>query len=275
VIGQFLIGNRAVRVDFSQGVCVAIPLDFAGPQPSHFGVSPARAEPLVVGSFIGDTRRGGSCNVPVVALNPHCNGTHTESVAHIVDQPVPIHEALSGRPIPASLVTVTPVPALGSGEHYRPALADGDLLVTAAALTAAIDRQPDAWLQAVVVRTQPNDPSKRTRRYGSGGFPPFLSVESIDYLVSRGIHHLLVDIPSVDKMHDEGLLTVHHRFWQVPEGSHTLTDGSRCDRTITEMIYVPDTLPDGAYLLVLQVPAFATDVAPSRPWLYPVELLEQ
>src|SRR5262249_2765989 len=162
-----------------------------------------------------------------------------------------------------TLLTVTPVPALDSGEHYRPALAAGDLLITAAAVIAALDRQADAWLEAVVVRTLPNDPSKRTRRYGADGFPPFLSIESIAYLTGRGVVHLLVDIPSVDKMHDEGLLTVHHRFWQVPEGSHTLTVDSRRDRTITEMIYVPDALPDGPYLLDLQVPAFATDVAPS------------
>jgi kynurenine formamidase len=273
VIGQFTIGGRAVRVDFARGVCIAIPLDFAGPQPSHFGAPPARAEPMATGDFIGDTRRGGSCNVPVITMNPHCNGTHTESVGHIVNEAVTIHDALPGRPIPAYLVTIRPVPASDGGETYRPGLGHADSLITAASLGAALNGVSDAWLEALVIRTLSNERDKQTRRYGVDGFPPFLSIEAIDYMGARGVRHLLVDIPSVDRTHDEGRLTVHHRFWQVPEGSHSLSTDSRRDRTITEMIYVPDTVADGAYLLDLQVPAFSTDAAPSRPWLYPVEFI--
>src|SRR5262249_33648797 len=152
VIGQFTIGGRAVRVDFARGVCIAILLDFAGPQPSHFGAAPARAEPMSAGDFVGDTRRGGRCNVPIVTMNPHCNGTHTESVGHIVNEAVPIHEALPGRPIPACLVTVSPVPAPRSGEHYRPVLEQADSLITAAALGAALDGVSEAWLDALIIR---------------------------------------------------------------------------------------------------------------------------
>ena len=52
MIGQFTIGGRAVRVDFARGVCIAIVLDFGGPQPSHFGAPPARAEPMAAGDFV-------------------------------------------------------------------------------------------------------------------------------------------------------------------------------------------------------------------------------
>jgi hypothetical protein len=34
---------------------------------------------------------------------------------------------------------------------------------------------------------------------------------------------------------------------------------------------MPDSAPDGLYLLDLHVPAFAADAAPSRPVLYPVQ----
>src|SRR5687767_12487757 len=109
VIGHFTIGGRAVRVDFGRGVCLAIPLDFAGPQPCHFGVSPATAAPLDAnGVFLGDTRQGGSCNVPVITINPHCNGTHTESVSHIVNEVVPVHQAVSPGPFTACLISVSP-----------------------------------------------------------------------------------------------------------------------------------------------------------------------
>jgi hypothetical protein len=39
---------------------------------------------------------------------------------------------------------------------------------------------------------------------------------------------------------------------------------------VTELAYVPEPVPDGLYLLDLQVPAFATDAAPSRPVIYPL-----
>jgi kynurenine formamidase len=273
VIGQFFVGGRAVRVDFSRGRSLAIALDFAGPQPCLFGAAPAAATPMVAGPFVGSTRQGGPCNVLTLTLNPHCNGTHTESVAHIVNQAVPVYEAVPPGPVPASLVTVTPARATVSGENYRPALGEGDTFITAASLCAILDDRPDGWLEAVVIRTRPNDDRKLTRRYGEGGSSPFFSIEAIDYLHARGVKHLLVDVPSVDRMHDDGLLTVHHRFWNVPEGTHNLIATSHQDRTLTEMIFVPDALPDGPYLLALHVPAFQADAAPSWPWVYPVEFV--
>ena len=68
-------------------------------------------------------------------------------------------------------------------------------------------------------------------------------------------------------MYDDGLLTNHHLFWKVAENTHQMGSDSRQDRTITEMIYVDDAMGDGWYLLNLQVPAFGTDAAPSRPLL--------
>jgi len=76
-----------------------------------------------------------------------------------------------------------------------------------------------------------------------------------------GVKHLLVDIPSVDKEIDGGTLAFHHAFWNVPEQPIT-------NRTITELIYVPNEVEDGHYILELQVSNFDNDAAPSRPLLY-------
>ena len=88
-------------------------------------------------------------------------------------------------------------------------------------------------------------------------------------LIARGIEHVLVDIPSLDKMHDEGRLTNHHLFWNVPAGRHALTTDTKISKTITEMIFVPNKVRDGCYLLDLQVPEFMSDAAPSRPVIFP------
>jgi hypothetical protein len=42
-------------------------------------------------------------------------------------------------------------------------------------------------------------------------------------------------------------------------------------RTITELALIPQSAPDGLYLLDLQVPRMLCDAAPSRPLLFPLE----
>jgi len=44
------------------------------------------------------------------------------------------------------------------------------------------------------------------------------------------------------------------------------------NKTITEMIFVPNKIKDGNYLLQLQVINFSGDAAPSRPIIYPLEI---
>ena len=51
-----------------------------------------------------------------------------------------------------------------------------------------------------------------------------------------------------------------------PEG----LDTSR--RSATEMIFVPDGVPDGLYWLELGLSPLLSDATPSRPLLYPVEV---
>ena len=93
--------------------------------------------------------------------------------------------------------------------------------------------------------------------------PPFLEDVAIYYLLELGVRHLLIDTPSVDKEVDGGALKSHHAFWNYPDNPNIL-------KTITELIYVDDSIHDGSYLLDLQVAAFENDAAPSRPILYKI-----
>ncbi len=89
----------------------------------------------------------------------------------------------------------------------------------------------------------------------------------------RGVDHLVLDIPSLDRLHDDGLLSCHHLFWQVIEGSHQASPNSLLHKTITEMAYVANEIDDGFYFINLQIPAFINDAAPSRPVLYAAQAL--
>lgn len=269
---RFEWGGREHVCDMAGGQPIAIDMDFNGPQPNHFGADKASRHSLQLGGFIGATQQGGSCNVDVIELVPHCNGTHTETIGHIVDDEVFVGQVAPTRLLGARLVTVEPQLAADCGESYRPAFDEGDRVLTAASLKRAMALEPSRGpLEAVVIRTRPNDLSKKGRAYNQQNEPPFFTVEAIEYLNEIGCEHLLVDIPSVDRMIDDGLLTNHHLFWNVAEGSHQLEAESYRQKTISEMVYVPDSLEDGYYLCLLSVPAFFSDAAPSRPVLFSVE----
>ena len=45
----------------------------------------------------------------------------------------------------------------------------------------------------------------------------------------------------------------------------------RLDATITEFIFVPNSVNDGAYFLNIQMAPFENDASPSRPVLYQIE----
>jgi kynurenine formamidase len=129
--------------------------------------------------------------------------------------------------------------------------------------TAAI---PAEQLDALVVRTLPNDTSKRTRHW-ENETSPYFTPDAMSAIRSRGVKHLLVDLPSIDPLHDGGVLAAHRVFWDMPASSTALPGDAARQRTITELIFVPDEVTDGPYLLTIQFPHIVSDAAPSRPIL--------
>jgi len=121
---------------------------------------------------------------------------------------------------------------------------------------------------ALILRTLPNDDSKMSRSYGDNNIPPYCLADAMEYIVECGFKHLLVDMPSIDRLFDEGKLTNHRTFWNVEQGSFEANAATRINSTITELIYVPDEVIDGKYLLNLQIAPFESDAAPSRPVLF-------
>lgn len=260
---DFRIDGRNWRADLSQPQDISIALQFNGPQPHCFGAPAAQATVYAVGSFEGDVRRNGSCNCTSHMLTPHCNGTHTECVGHITYERVSVRDVTIESLLLARLVSVQPVPS--------PRTADAnDVVITLEALQSACKAESLAHCQALILRTLPNGPEKIARDYDAGDYPAYFEPEAMHWLTDQGIEHLLVDLPSVDRMADEGRLLAHRMFWGMPPGATSLTQASRPQATLTELIYVKPGILDGLYLLNLQVAPFAADAAPSRPLLYPL-----
>jgi kynurenine formamidase len=121
-------------------------------------------------------------------------------------------------------------------------------------------------VEAIVIRTSPNLTQKRSKKYSHTN-PPYIDEAAAIYVRECGIKHLLIDLPSVDKEHDEGKLLAHKAFWNVRDVNQ-LNDDARLDATITELIFVSDSVIDGDYLLNLQIASFENDATPSKPVLY-------
>ena len=274
MILEFNVAGKSFRFDSNRSEDLSIPVKFNEEQPNAFGVPRASSKAFEEGTVIGDTRKGGACNFEEIKLIPHCNGTHTECIGHITDHRYSIQEQLKDTFIPATLITVRPESALSSRESYVPEKEDDDLIITEASLKESLSSVSKDFLTGLIIRTLPNSHSKMNRSY-SDYKAPFFSTEAMRLIAEMNVDHLLVDLPSVDRSNDGGKLSVHRIYWNMEAGTHKVSDTSNLYKTITEMIYVPDEIADGNYLLNLQIAPFVSDASPSRPVIFPIKKLNK
>ncbi len=249
-----------LAVDFGAATSLALHLDFSSVHPRHFGAPTATSEPFQAGSFEGAVARGASCNCQRITLIPHCHGTHTESACHLTLQQIPLQQIVPFGPVRALLLTVRPVDCSDTTEDSLPAPHAADRLITRSALL-------DAWPSAVQA---PLALLLRTGTAWNDGAPPYLSRQLMQEVVARGVEHLVTDLPSVDRIEDDGRLAAHRIFFGLPADSTSLPDAQRAHCTITELAQFPASLQDGVCALQLQIPDFSGDAVPSRPLHLPL-----
>lgn len=247
---QFTFNNQVYTADLTRPHDLSIPIEAGPGKLSAWYVDPVSIEPVRSAAFTGSVAEGGSVNFRTIVFNPHGHATHTECMGHITSEVHSVNRALTTFFYPALLTSVTPRRCLHDTAYAK----HGDHVIHD-------DQIPEGILPpALIIRTRPNEPSKKQRAHSDTN-PPFLAPEAALKLVSGGVEHLLIDLPSVDRELDEGRLTAHHIFWGLP--GHP-----RGSATITELIFVADDVPDGMYLLNLQTAPFVNDATPSRPLLF-------
>ena len=245
------------EIDLSKPIDISIPLTNTDENPIAWYIDKPVIEPVVFGDWIGKVSEGkSSTNFNNIYFNPHGHGTHTECLGHITNDFYSINQCLKQFFFTAELVSITPE-----------AIND-DLVITLENILMALDVTLKLGIpkEALIIRTLPNQKDKKSRKYSNTN-PPYLSEEAAIFIRESGIQHLLIDLPSVDKEHDEGKLLAHKAFWNVKDVNN-LNANARLDATITEMIFVEDEVLDGNYLLNLQIASFENDASPSKPILY-------
>jgi kynurenine formamidase len=249
--------NKEFKIDLSKPIDISIPLTNTDGNPIAWYIDKPVIEPVVFGDWIGKVSEGkSSTNFNNIFFNPHGHGTHTECLGHITREFYSINQSLKQFFFLAELISVVPE------------LQGEDLVITLDTISTALDVTLKLGVpkEALIIRTLPNFNIKKSLKYSNTN-PPYLEEDAARFIRESGIQHLLIDLPSVDKEKDEGKLLAHKAFWNVTD-VNTLNSDARVEATITEMIYVPDAIPDGSYLLNLQIASFENDASPSKPVLY-------
>jgi kynurenine formamidase len=237
--------SKKYEIDLTKPLDISIPVKASKSNVNAWHVGKPKIRPVRVGNWIGKVKKGASVNFNKITFNPHAHGTHTECVGHITKKAYSINQSLKQFFFLAEVITVAP-------ERH-----DKDFVISKKQLQFALGNKKR---EAIIIRTIPNTTEKLSKHYSDTN-PPYLLEEAAIYLKNKGVKHLLIDLPSVDKEKDDGHLLAHNAFWN--------TSGNiRLDATITEFIYVANTISDGTYILNLQIASFENDATPSKPVLY-------
>lgn len=247
------IANKEYRVDLNNPLDISMPLKAGEGNPSAWYVDGISIDPVRTDAFTGSVEEGGSVNFRTISFNPHGNGTHTECLGHITPKVYSVNKSIQRYFSLVKVISIYPEKGWNDDEFCS----EEDLILSLDAIKKATDKSLE---ESIVIRTLPNDDAKLHKNWSETNWPQ-LDKNAAAWFAEKNVKNLLIDLPSVDREMDGGKLLSHHAFWQVPQKE-------RMDASITEMIYVPDEVEDGTYLLELQFAPFENDASPSRPVLY-------
>lgn len=237
--------EKTYKIDLTKPIDISLPLSNTPENVTAWYVKPPLFTPVMENGFVGDVNLGGAVNFKNIFFNPHGNGTHTECVGHISKENYTINQCLTTFFFLADVISI------------QPEKTKNDSVIT-------LNQLKKQWKptdsEAIIIRTLPNNNTKKTMQYSNTN-PTYITAEAVCFLIENGINHLLIDTPSVDREEDGGELKAHHTFWEYPTNTQK-------HRTISELIFVPNTVLDGKYFLNLQIVSFENDASPSKPVLY-------
>lgn len=239
--------SHIYQIDLKKPLDISISIDTSKKNVNAWNLEAPKIYPVQQKDWIATVKNGASVNFRNIEFNPHSHITHTECVGHITEEIYSVNHNLKQFFFLTELISIAPEKI------------NKDFFISKKQVEFALSNKE---CQALVIRTMPNSRDKKSRQYSNTN-PTYLSEAAAIYIKEKGINHLLVDLPSVDKEKDDGKLLAHNAFWN--------TSGElRKNATITELIYVPNAIEDGSYFLNLMIAPFENDATPSKPILYKV-----
>ncbi len=247
MITQIQYNSKKIKINLAKPLDLSIPLRGDATNVNAWYISHPKIAPEIFDTDIISVAHGAAVNFNTITFNPHAHGTHTETVGHITKESYPINTCLKQFFFLAEVITIAPE------------LEGDDFVISKKQLQFALGNKKR---EAIVIRTLPNTSEKKSQQHSNTNWTYFKE-DAITLLVKKGVKHLLVDLPSIDREEDNGELKGHKVFWNYHGKLRT-------DATITELIYVSNKIEDGCYMLNLQIAPFVNDASPSKPILYKV-----
>lgn len=245
--------QNEVIIDMSMPIDISLPITNTDNNPIAWYIQKPEIEPVVFGDWVGKVSEGSSTNFNSIFFNPHGHGTHTECLGHITKDFYSINQCLKQFFFTAELISI------------QPEQIGDDKIITIKQIQQSLkEKKPES----LIIRTLPNLNDKKHTNYSKTN-PPYLSEAASEYIKNIGIQHLLIDLPSVDREEDEGKLLAHKAFWNVKDVNQ-LNKDARLNCTITELIFVDNSILDGSFILNIQIASFENDASPSKPILYKI-----
>lgn len=206
--------------------------------------------------------KGSSINCDLIKTICHAQATHTECIGHISKDKIYISQVCQQlSPLTCCAVmeiepsTVDYIHPSEVPKNYK----KSDRLITKEQVESCYKHLFDhadtveSYFDAVAIKTRKSEDSLSF----SNTNPPYFTAGAISFLSEKNVHHLLVDLPSVDKEDDGGELIAHKGMFQ------------NAKNTITELCDFTD-VKQGLYVLNLQIILIESDATFSRPILMPI-----
>ena len=180
--------SRKIEVNISNPIDISIPIDVSRKNVNAWYVDEPKIFPEEIDGEVVKVSEGAVVNFNNIHFNPHSHITHTECVGHITEKVHSINKNLKYFIFLAEVVTIAPL------------FHNGDFIIGVKQLKTALRNKKR---DAIVIRTLPNLEEKKSMQYSNTN-PTYLSEKAAIYLREKGIKHLLIDLPSVDKEKDDG-----------------------------------------------------------------------
>ncbi|MBU9810413.1 cyclase family protein [Rahnella sp. C60] len=258
---EIVYRGRTHIIHHQESIKLSAQLCFADNAVNLYGIAPAYEAPLKYENSQARVTSGGACNASLISFVPHCHGTHTECIGHILPEIHNVADLSMPLFMAATLIHVSLERVSKMKDRYNTHAEDNDWIITEEAINHALTPLGSDYLQALVITTD----DKSWLPDGNGA--PYFSHQAMERVLQLGVQHLFVDIPSIDKLHDGGLMDNHRCFWGMADPCNPITE--RRQASVTELIQLPEGIFPGHYFISLQLPDLTGDALPSKPLLFP------
>ena len=197
MIAEIKYNSKKYQIDFSKPIDISIAIDTSKQNINAWYIDAPKIFPVASEDWVGSVAEGADVNFNTIEFNPHSHITHTECVGHITKKVHSVNKNLQQFFFLAEVITIAPQQL------------NGDFIISKKQLQFALGNKKR---DAIVIRTLPNLDDKKEMLYSNTN-PTYMLEEAAVYLREKGVKHLLIDLPSVDKEKDEGCLLSHNAFW--------------------------------------------------------------